>query len=62
MYVPKVRMSGAGSETLALQGESLGSEFPPGCGTSWWDRVYGEIVSQVLLPTSMSFTSCLDNV
>ena len=44
-----------GSKPLAPQGEVPGLEFPPDCKTHARGRVYGEIVSQPLLP---SWTQC----
>ena len=57
MQVLKVEMPDVGFKPFAPQGEALGFEFPPDCGSQYWDGVYGDIVSQLLLSTSI-WTFC----
>ena len=60
--VLKIGLPNVGYEPFAPQGEALGFEFPPDCGSLHQDGVYGEIVSQPFPPASMWFLSGLGDV
>lgn len=62
VYVPKIGMLNVESEPLTSREEVLHSKFPPDYGRHAKGGIYGKILSQPLLPTSMWFPSHLFNV
>ena len=63
MHVLKVGMPKVRFEPFAPQGEALSFEFPSGYGCYTRGEIYGEIVSQSLLPISMDgFCFCSPDV